>query len=136
MERMMNTHRQFWPLAVAVVAPLMAGAAPAGTGTPGLTGNWARDDGGTRITIAPCGGAEICAVNEWVQNPKGPERVGDELILTLQPVTADRLKGQAYDVRRKLHFTMTITLNGAAMRTSGCVFLGLLCKSASWTRIN
>jgi uncharacterized protein (DUF2147 family) len=107
-------------------------AAAAGTNPP-LTGNWARDDGTARIAITPCG-ANFCAVNTWVQNPAGKERVGDELILA--PAAQGPMKFQAYDVRRKLHFSMTITLTGNAMRTSGCVFLGLVCKSAGWTRLN
>jgi uncharacterized protein (DUF2147 family) len=102
---------------------------------PALTGGWARDDGAARIIITPCG-ANLCAVNTWVEDPNGREKIGDELVLTLQPAAGGRLKGDAYDVRRKLTFTMTITLSGAAMHTSGCVFLGLICKSAGWTRIN
>lgn len=69
-------------------------------------------------------------------DPKGKESVGDELILTLKPASGTRLKGQAYDVRRQMSFSMTITLQPTAMRTSGCVLLGLVCKNAGWTRLN
>ncbi len=125
-----------WLVAGLLMAPLMAGAASTGAlGMQQLSGNWARDDGGTRIDIAPCG-ADYCAVNTWVKNPNGKEHVGDRLILTLQPAADAVLKFQAYDVRRKLHFSMTITLQAASMHTSGCVLLGVVCKNASWTRIN
>jgi len=115
----------------AIPAPLLASSAAATQ----LTGNWTRDDGAVRIKIAPCG-ANLCAVNTWVKNPNGKEHVGDELILTLQPVSDSVLKGQAYDVRRKMQFNMTITVQSASMRTSGCVVLGIVCKSVDWSRQN
>lgn len=118
-----------------MVLCLLGWPALASSASPPLTGNWARDDGGTRIHIAPCGD-DLCAINTWVKNPKGKEHVGDELILTLRPVTDSRFKGKAYDVRRKMHFTMSITLQGTTMHTSGCVLLGIICKSASWKRID
>lgn len=99
----------------------------------GLTGNWSRDDGTTRITISPCG-SDFCAVNTWVKDPNGKEKVGDKLVLTLQPETGSKLAGQAYDVRRQSHYKMTITLSGNTMQTSGCVLLGIVCKSVGWAR--
>lgn len=99
----------------------------------GLTGNWARDDGTTRISIQPCG-SNLCAVNTWVKDPNGDEKVGDKLVLTLQPEADSKLQGQAHDVRRQTNYKMTITLNGNTMQTSGCVLLGVVCKSVGWTR--
>ncbi len=101
----------------------------------GLTGNWARDDGAVRTRIAPCG-SNVCAVNTWVKDPNGKEKVGDQLVMTLQPVAAGKLSGQAYDVRRQAHYKITITLSGNNMQTSGCVLLGIVCKSVGWTRAN
>ena len=112
-------------------APLLASSGPENQ----LLGNWARDDGGTRIKIVPCG-ANFCATNTWVKDPNGKEHVGDELILTVKPVSNSVLKGQAYDVRRKMEFTMTITLQASSMRTSGCVLLGAICKNAGWSKQN
>lgn len=96
-------------------------------------GNWSRDDGTTRISISPCG-SDLCAVNTWVRDPNGKEKVGDKLVLTMQPSAGPKLQGQAYDVRRQAHYKMTITLSGNTMQTSGCVLLGLVCKSVGWTR--
>jgi uncharacterized protein (DUF2147 family) len=127
-----------WPRALSALLMLSVIPVPllASTATEHqLTGNWARDDGGTRIKIVPCG-ANFCATNTWVKDPKGKEHVGDELILTLQPVSDSVLKGQGYDVRRKMKFSMTITLQAASMHTSGCVLLGVLCKNADWSRQN
>jgi uncharacterized protein (DUF2147 family) len=112
-------------------APLLASSGPENQ----LLGNWARDDGGARIKIVPCG-ANFCATNTWVKDPNGKEHVGDELILTVKPVSSSVLKGQAYDVRRKMEFTMTITLQASSMRISGCVLLGAICKDAGWSKQN
>ena len=121
-------------LAAAGLAILLAIPAAFAGGNSWLIGNWARDDGTVRILISPCG-TDLCAVNTWVQKQDGQEKIGDKLILDLQPVTASQLQGQAYDVRRQKHFKVTITLqSGTAMQTRGCVLLGILCKSAGWTR--
>ena len=104
--------------------------------TPGPIGQWARADGGTKIDITQCG-QDYCAVNIWVRDPAGAEKVGDKLVLALAPT--DRpgiLKGRAYDVRRNMHYTMTMTLTGAHMRTKGCVVFGIICKSAQWNRVD
>src|ERR1700709_410470 len=84
-----------------ILNPLAANA-----GNAALVGNWARDDGSTRIKIVTCG-ANLCATNTWVKDPAGKERVGDELILMLTPVSDSELSGQGYDVRRKMKFRMT-----------------------------
>ena len=102
---------------------------------PGLVGNWARDDGTVRISLVACGAA-FCATNTWVEKSDHKEKVGDELILNVKPVSASVFQGPAYDVRRKLSFSMTITVQGKAMRTSGCVLLGMICKNADWTRVD
>jgi len=128
-----DRRRHWLPAALAILSlgTTQAGAEP----LQNLTGNWSRNDGGTRIAIAPCG-ANLCAINTWVQNPNGKEKRGDELILTPQPATSPAFKFQAYDVRRKLDFKMTITIQGTAMHTCGCVLLGIVCKGADWTRMN
>jgi uncharacterized protein (DUF2147 family) len=117
---------------VVLLLMVCAGMARADGGS-GLLGGWARDDGGTRMDIVPCGG-NYCATNDWVKDPNGKERVGDELVLKLQPVSGSVFQGQAYDVRRKMSYKMTITLQDSTMHTRGCVFLGILCKNADWTR--
>ena len=122
---------QFCLFAVLSIACLL----PAGADENGLSGNWARNDGATRMVIAPCGGA-FCATNDWVKDPGGKEKVGDRLVLKLKPVSSSVFQGQAYDVRRQMTYKITLTLQGKAMRTSGCVLLGIICKNADWTRID
>jgi uncharacterized protein (DUF2147 family) len=122
-------------ITILVMLPLVFCALAARASGQGLTGNWARDDGTVRMEILPCGG-DYCATNTWVKDPNGDEKVGDKLILKLQPASGSVLQGQAYDVRRKATYKMTITLQGASMQTNGCVLLGIVCKSAGWTRTN
>ena len=101
----------------------------------GLTGNWVRDNGTVKMAVSQCGD-ELCAVNTWVKRPKGSEKVGDRIILSLQPVSSSEFQGRAYDVRRQMTYRVTVTLEGASMETSGCVLFGIICRSAGWKRIN
>ncbi len=103
---------------------------------PSPIGEWVRADGSTKIDITKCG-QDYCALNIWVRNPNGAEKLGDKLEMTLAPaVSPDILKGSAYDVRRQMHYAMTMNLEGAHMRTRGCVLFGFICKSAQWNRVN
>ncbi len=114
---------------LALVAPW---AAPAAS-PPGLLGNWQRADGSTRISITPCG-AQFCAVNTWVKNPNGSEKIGDKLIMTLQQAAPEKLAGRAFDVRRQQSYSITVRLNGDSMTTSGCILYGVLCRTSAWNR--
>ena len=114
------------------MAALGAGSALAGG--PAFLGNWARGDGKTRIRVEPCGGG-YCGVNTWVEPGVKSEKVGDTLVVKLQPDGDGRWSGTAFDRRRNLHYTMEVHVAGARMTTSGCVWGGLLCQSMHWTRL-
>lgn len=117
-----------------VVLPLVFGAALAhASAASALTGNWARNDGEVRMKIVQCG-ANFCATNTWVKSTDTKEKVGDELIMMIKPVSGSVLQGQAYDVRRKATFKITVTVQGTSLRSQGCVLLGIVCKAADWTR--
>lgn len=118
-----------------LAAALLVSSAPlAHAAPPDPMGNWARNDGTSKITIAPCG-TNICATNTWIKDPDSEEKVGDRLILTLKPVSADELDGDAHDERRNMNYEMRMTVQPTSLKTSGCILFGLLCKSAEWTRI-
>ena len=114
-------------------ALLVAGSAGAGGG-PTITGDWSRNDGGSRINIGPCGEL-LCAVNTWIRDPAEGELVGDRLVLALQPRDPNALTGEAFDERRKLRYSLLISVNGNAMTTEGCLVNGVLCKSLRWIRV-
>ena len=119
-------------LSLAGAALLVAGSASAGD--PTITGDWSRNDGGSRITIGPCGKL-LCAVNTWIRDPGEGELVGDRLVLALQPRDAGALTGEAFDERRKLRYSLLVSVHGNAMTTEGCMLSGVVCKSLRWIRV-
>src|SRR5512134_1646318 len=124
---------RFLALVLLGSALLVAGSAGAGGG-PTITGDWSRNDGGSRINIGPCGEL-LCAVNTWIRDPAEGELVGDRLVLALQPRDPGALTGEAFDERRKLRYSLLISVQGNAMTTEGCLLSGVLCKSLRWSRV-
>jgi len=122
-----------WAAGTGLTALCLVAAAWAAAPDSTLIGDWTRQDGGTRISIKPCG-TDLCAVNTWVRDPEGSEKPGDTLVLTLSPRSATVLAGQAYDERRAMTYSMRILIGPAQMRTDGCFLFGMLCKRAAWTR--
>lgn len=122
-------------IAVALTAAaLIAGGAPAAAASNDIFGTWLRDDGNARVRVAPCGGA-ICATNLWIRDPhKQGEKVGDRLEFNIKPA-GDGWRGKAYDPQRKLTFSATLTAEGSAMTTRGCMMAGLICRSTNWQRL-
>ena len=114
-------------------AILVAGSAGA-VGGPTITGDWSRNDGASRINIAPCGEL-LCAVNTWIRDPADGELVGDRLVLALQPRDAGALTGEAFDERRKLRYSLLVSVHGNAMTTEGCLLSGVVCRSLHWIRV-
>lgn len=117
-------------LALATIG-LVSAHAGASTG-PSISGNWSRTDGATRINIAPCGD-RLCAVNTWIRDAEVSEKVGDRLVLNVQPREPTQLAGEAFDVRRKLSYSLVISVNDDAMSTRGCMIL--VCKTMNWNRM-
>jgi uncharacterized protein (DUF2147 family) len=121
-------------LALVLVGSALFVAGRASAGDPTITGDWSRNDGGSRITIGPCG-ALLCAVNTWIRDPAEGELVGDRLVLALQPRDHGALTGEAFDERRKLRYSLLISVHGNAMTTEGCLLSGVMCKSLRWIRV-
>lgn len=97
-------------------------------------GVWMRDDGNARVSIAPCG-QQLCATNLWIGDTSKGERAGDKLIMTLKSKSGQVLVGKAYDSKRKLTYSMTLTVTSAGLTTRGCIVGGLVCKNISWTAV-
>lgn len=66
----------------AIVASLLAAPLLAGTG-PDISGTWLRSGGAARVNIAACG-AQVCAIDTWVQDTIRDEKVGDQFVMTLE----------------------------------------------------
>ena len=94
-------------------------------------GIWMRDDGNARVSIAPCG-KQLCATNLWIRDTSNGEQPGDRLIMTLKPKSGQVLVGQAYDPKRKLTYSMTLTVTPGGLLTRGCIVGGLVCKNTGW----
>lgn len=95
------------------------------------SGTWIRDDGNARVRIAPCGN-RVCATNVWIGDTSGGEEVGDRLVMSLRPQSANRLAGTAYDEKRDMTYSITVTVNGNSLTTRGCIVGGLLCRNVGW----
>ena len=128
-----NSQRQRLIAAALTAAALMTHLAPAAAGSD-IFGTWLRDDGNARVRVAPCGGA-ICATNLWIRDPqKQGERVGDRLEFSIKPA-GEGWRGKAYDPQRKLTFSATLSAEGGAMTTKGCMLAGLMCRTTKWQRL-
>lgn len=126
-----SKHRT-WLIAVTLLA--VAGATPVAAASDAIFGTWLRDDGNARVRVAPCGGA-ICATNLWIRDPqKQGEKVGDRLEFTIKP-DGDAWRGRAYDPQRKLTFSTTLSADGNAMTTKGCMVAGMICRTTTWQRL-
>jgi uncharacterized protein (DUF2147 family) len=44
--------------------------------------------------------------------------------------------GTAFDPKRGLTYSVDVTLGNQAMKTRGCVFARLLCKTVNWAQVN
>jgi uncharacterized protein (DUF2147 family) len=100
---------------------------------PDPSGVWNRGDGNAKVRIAPCG-SNICATNVWIKDTSGGEAVGDKLVMTLKPKSADTLTGKAFDAKRALTYAIQLKVGGQKLVTRGCLVGGLVCKSVNWSR--
>jgi uncharacterized protein (DUF2147 family) len=53
--------------------------------------------------------------------------------MTLNPQSATTLAGKAYDPKRKLNYSVTVTVEAGRLVTRGCVLGGVVCKNVYWT---
>jgi uncharacterized protein (DUF2147 family) len=110
----------------------LAGAAVAAS-QPDASGIWMRGDGNAKVRIAPCG-SDICATNLWIKDTSGGENVGDKLVMSVKPKSADTLAGKAFDPKRNLTYSIQVKVRKASLVTRGCIIGGLVCKNVNWSR--
>ncbi|NIX77211.1 DUF2147 domain-containing protein [Microvirga terricola] len=122
---------------------LLAGAVNAQPADP--SGTYLSESGETRVKIAKCGSAycgTIVSVQgeaKDVNNPDASLRsrnlVGVHMITDIQPA-GDGFSGQLYNYKDGKTYTGKMSFQGQAMKLSGCVFGGLICRSQTWTKVN
>ncbi len=118
--------------AAAALILLAAGASPA---LADPTGTWLRDNGNSRVRIAPCG-PNFCGTLTWVKDPSGPAKVGQRIFYDMAPAGANAWSGKAFNPEDGKTYSGKLTLSGSTMTTSGCVLGGLICRSVSWSKVN
>ena len=119
---------------IAFLATMLATAGAHADTLAQARGVWMRDDGNAKVAIAPCG-QQLCATNLWIRDTSKGERAGDKLIMTLRPKSGQVLIGKAYDPKRRLTYSMTLTVTNAGLSTRGCLLGGLVCKNVGWTAV-
>jgi uncharacterized protein (DUF2147 family) len=127
-------------VALGLLIPIAARAAEA-------TGEWLIEDGDARVRIAPCG-ADLCGHVAWIKegsptldanNPDPAKRsrplLGSAVLLGLKPSGAGQWTGSVYDAEDGRTYTGKLTIvDERHIRVSGCVLVGLICQSQTWTR--
>ena len=117
-------------LALAALAPGASGAA-----TQEAEGLWMREDGASKIQLAPCGGA-LCGVIVWLRNPNSKAHVGQKVFFDMTRADQNSWTGQAFNPDDGKTYSGKMVVSGKKLRTSGCVFGGLICKTMYWVRAN
>jgi uncharacterized protein (DUF2147 family) len=117
---------------LAVLAILAASAEAAAAGD--VTGEWARDDGKTRVRFSLCGGEAVCGAITWLKDPSGPAKIGEQVFFDMKPNGANAWAGTAFNPEDGQRYSGKMTLSGDHLTTAGCVLGGLICKSFGWTR--
>lgn len=98
-------------------------------------GVWQRDDGRTRIRVAPCGPA-LCGTIVWLKDKNSPAKIGQRVIYDMKPDGANSWRGNAFNPEDGRKYSGKMSLAGTKLTTSGCVLGGLICKSFGWRRAN
>ena len=111
---------------------LAAGASPA---LADPTGTWLRENGNSRVRIAPCG-PHFCGTLTWVKDPAGPAKVGQRIFYDMAPAGANAWAGKAFNPEDGKTYSGKLSLSGSTMTTSGCVLGGLICRTVSWSKAN
>lgn len=128
-------------IALAALASL---AAPSAAQSPfgSLSGVWRNMRDTVHLRVAPCGDA-ICGTVIWAaeqpkadtKNKTGRDLIGMQLFRDFTAAGTDAWKGKIYipDMDSTASGTITLT-DPNSITVSGCVFLGIVCKTQHWKR--
>jgi uncharacterized protein (DUF2147 family) len=97
-------------------------------------GDWLRDNGASKVRVAPCGGDALCGAITWLKDASGPAKVGQQVFFDMKPKGENVWTGSAFNPDDGKTYSGKMTLSGDHLTTAGCVLGGLICKSVSWTR--
>ncbi len=98
-----------------------------------VLGAWMRDDGAVRIEFSPCGPA-VCGDIAWLKNPKAKAKIGQRVFFDMARADQISWTGKAFSPEDGKTYSGKMVLSGKKLKTSGCVFGGLICKTVFWNR--
>jgi uncharacterized protein (DUF2147 family) len=133
-------------LSAALAAGLLATVDVTPASAQSAVGNWQRSDGTSRIRVAPCGNA-LCGTITWTDAPRTDQHnpdpalrsrstVGIRVFTEMRPNGENRWSGSAYNPEDGRTYSGNMSVSGATLTTQGCVLGGLVCRSATWSRMN
>jgi uncharacterized protein (DUF2147 family) len=99
------------------------------------SGTWQRDNGASRVRIAPCG-SNFCGTIVWLKDADGPAKIGQRVFFDMAPAGANKWSGKAFNPEDGKTYSGTMALSGASLTTSGCVLGGIICRSVNWRKFN
>jgi uncharacterized protein (DUF2147 family) len=114
-------------------AAILATSIPAASAGD-VKGEWARDDGKTKVRFVACGGDAVCGSVTWLSDPNSPARIGQRVFFDMKPSGDNAWAGRAFNPDDGKTYSGKMTLSGDHLITAGCVLGGLICKSFGWTR--
>jgi uncharacterized protein (DUF2147 family) len=109
------------------------------------SGTYLSESGDTRVRIARCGAAYCGTIVSVKGEPKdvnnsdpalrGRNLVGVRMISDIQP-SGEGFTGQLYNYKDGKTYSGKMSFaGGQAMKLSGCVLGGLICRSQTWTKV-
>ena len=123
---------------------LLAAATPAlASAQASLEGQWKNARGSVVVRVSPCGNALCGIVVEASERAKAgaraggtPNLIGTRILSGLRPAGDGTFKGQAFDPKRNVHASATVTVIGPdSLEVRGCAYL-FICKQQRWTRVS
>ncbi len=114
--------------AVIVSLAILTASAPAAIAGD-VRGEWARDDGKTKVRFAACGADAVCGSVTCLKDPNGPGKIGEEVSFDMKPNGDNAWAGVAFNPDDGRRYSGKMTLSGDRLTTAGCVLGGLICKS-------
>lgn len=127
-------------MAIAVAALIsLAAASPSDARSP-IEGRWQK--GNMQIDIKPCG-QSLCGTvvkasakqQARAERGSGTELIGATLIKDIRPTGQGRYRARVFVADKNIHTSGRIRqMSPNLLKVSGCV-LAIICKSASWARV-
>lgn len=123
--------------------PTASQALPTRAVAPEAFGTWINPHGTVKVQTGTCAGNSLCGWIVWAApqaqadaRDSGVARlIGTQLLRGYRPAGPGLYRGEVYVPDMGRSFTSTIQQRGAnALKISGCILGGLLCKSQDWRR--